>query len=168
MRKTIAKAAAAGLLGLLSLGFGSTALADTNIQASNDCEDCKVETGTADSGNTSESFTGQLNNGGINAQEGDNELDADQDAQSNSGDGVTGQVIGSAGDGDTTIVASNSGKDNKVTTGDANAGNGFGAFVGQFANGGINLQDGDNEQDSSQAAQSTTGDGVTGQVIGVV
>ncbi|MEX0873748.1 MAG: hypothetical protein WD646_11785 [Actinomycetota bacterium] len=168
MRKTIAKAAAAGLLGLLSLGIGAEARADTNVQASNSCEDCEVETGNATSGNSAVTFTGQANGGGINAQKGNNETEADQDAQSTSGDGVTGQVIGSAGSGDTTIVASNSGKDNKVTTGDANAGNGLVSFTGQANGGGINFQDGDNETDSSQAADSTTGDGVTGQVIGVL
>ncbi len=45
MSKKIAKAAAAALIGLVSLGIGSTALADTNIQASNSCEDCNTETG---------------------------------------------------------------------------------------------------------------------------
>ncbi len=164
MSKKIAKAAAAGLIGLVSLGIGSTALADTNIQASNSCEDCNAETGQANTTNSSESFTGQA--GIVNVQDGDNTTESDQDANASSGDGVTGQVIGSAADGDTTIVASNNGKDNKVTTGDANAANFFGGFTGQL--GILNVQNGDNETDSSQAADSTTGDGVTGQVIGVV
>ena len=164
MSKKIAKAAAAGLIGLVSLGIGSTALADTNIQASNSCEGCETETGQANAVNSSESFTGQA--GFVNVQEGDNTTSSDQDANSKSGDGVTGQVIGSAADGDTTIVASNNGKDNKVTTGQANAVNVFSGFTGQL--GILNIHSGDNETESSQAADSTTGDGVTGQVIGVV
>ncbi|MEX0873318.1 MAG: hypothetical protein WD646_13355 [Actinomycetota bacterium] len=121
-----------------------------------------------------------------NLQTGDNELSSDQSATAASGDGVGGQVLGIVSAGDASVDATNSSTDVDIDTGDADADNDvFDAFVGQLSEGSSvidqdpgdgeisgdtahNLQDGDNSADLVQAADATSGDGVGGQVIGVV
>jgi len=119
-----------------------------------------------------------------NVQEGDNKLGADQNATSSSGDGVGGQVLGIVSAGAASVDATNRSENVDIETGDARSENTFNAFVGlNFAtdtdigggaadvlNAGAaeNVQEGDNKKDLDQDATSTSGDGVAGQVAGVV
>jgi hypothetical protein len=149
---------------------GTAAFADTNVTTSSSCEDCESESGDAAAQNNSATFVGQNNGGGVNAQEGDNDADVDQDAQAESGDAASGQVVGvvSSGDGDTNVNASSTCEDCKSTSGNAFAQNNAIAFVGQNNGGGINVQDGDNDADVDQTSHAQTGDGVSGQIVGLV
>jgi hypothetical protein len=135
-------------------------------------------------------ITDTCNPGGLcdNLQEGDNSGSYNQAASSGTGDGVAGQVIGavtSAG-GSASIVAANTSTNSDVSTGDAESNNDLAAFVGLNStfetgtaigadidnvcgfDGCINVQEGDNRLSGSQTARSATGDGVAGQVLGVV
>ena len=149
-------------------GLSVTAHADSNVQASNSCDHCETTTGESNSSNSQATFVGQNAGACANVQEGDNSAEVSQDSKAQSGDGVDGQVIGSAGSGDTNIVAANSCDHCKVTTGDANASNSGITFVGLNSILGVNVQDGDNSAEVDQVSWSSTGDGVTGQVIGLV
>jgi hypothetical protein len=149
-------------------GFAGLALADDN--------DVQIDDVTATAG------------ADANAQEGDNDQSLDQAATASSGDAVGGQVAGlvtSAG-GSADVVADNASKKVDVSTGAADASNDVDAFVGlafadsdievgpgavdvdATADAGLNAQDGDNTQHISQSADASTGDGVGGQVLGVV
>jgi len=117
-----------------------------------------------------------------NVQEGDNKLSADQTATSSTGDGVGGQVLGIVSAGAASVDATNRSDQVDISTGDARSANDFNAFVGlNFAtdtdvgaadvlNAGpaANVQEGSNKKDLSQDASATSGDGVAGQVAGVV
>ncbi len=189
---------------------GVVSSGDSAIDATNRSEDVDIETGDATGTNDATNFTGQLADGNetivaapgdgnvaditgdisVNAQEGDNSSDVSQAADATSGDGVGGQVIGvvtSAG-GSADVVAANTSEDVDIETGDADADNSLGTFVGQLADDNetnvvasgagstavitgdvsLNAQDGDNSSDVSQAANATSGDGVGGQVLGIV
>jgi hypothetical protein len=131
--------------------------------------------------------SGCSENQGCNLQDGNNRLTARQASSATTGDGVGGEVIGavtSAG-GSASIVAANTTSDSSVDTGDAHSSNDLGGFVGQVVthdgpfvsdvtnsgcdrDQGCNLQDGDNRLTASQSSNAATGDGVAGQVIGVV
>jgi len=122
-----------------------------------------------------------------NLQEGDNKYDLNQTVTATSGDGVGGEVIGvvtSAG-GSASVVAANTSTNVDISTGDARAFNDAAAFVGLNSSTGTsvanpfaadvlntasatNVQEGDNKLSASQTATSATGDGVGGQVLGVV
>jgi hypothetical protein len=137
------------------------------------------------------------NGGACNStQEGDNDGSVDQSGTSSSGDGVAGQVAGVVSAGDASVDATNRSDDVSVTTGDAEGTNtgtldvGSGINIGSNAGGGsgnnanlnsvcrrnsagngshcINRQIGDNDGSLDQAADAASGDGVGGQVIGVV
>jgi len=170
---------------------GVVSSGDASVDATNRSEDVDVETGDADSFNDSDAFVGLtagaatlvdiVNGAAVNVQEGDNEYELTQDASATSGDGVGGQVIGvvtSAG-GSADVVAANTSEDVDIETGDSTAGNSANAFVGlnglgvvliaDIANAAaVNVQEGDNDLSASQAAAAASGDGVGGQVIGVV
>jgi len=116
-----------------------------------------------------------------NAQEGDNDSESAQDANSASGDAVGGQVTGVVSAGDASVDATNRSEDVDIETGDATAANDAAQFVGLNQSFDLdvstadinnvaadNLQEGDNDYDVSQAADAASGDGVGGQVIGVV
>ena len=122
-----------------------------------------------------------------NLQEGDNKYDLNQTLTATSGDGVGGEVIGvvtSAG-GSASVVAANTSTNVDISTGDARAFNDAAAFVGlnsssdtSVANPGAsdvlnaasatNVQEGDNKLSANQSATTKSGDGVGGQVLGVV
>jgi hypothetical protein len=122
-----------------------------------------------------------------NIQDGDNRGTLSQSSTAATGDGVGGEVIGavtSAG-GSASIVAANRSTNSDVTTGDANASNDASSFVGlanaddevEVALGDLsnidvtadgNLQNGSNHLTLDQTASSSTGDGIAGQVLGVV
>ena len=114
-------------------------------------------------------------------QEGDNDLEADQDARAASGDGVGGQVLGVVSAGDASVDATNRSEDVEVETGETFAENDLAAFVGLTAGSSTdlaaadvfnlaatNVQEGDNDKEASQSANAASGDAVGGQVAGVV
>jgi hypothetical protein len=117
-----------------------------------------------------------------NAQAGDNRASSNQRGSSNSGDAVAGQVTGVVSAGDASVDATNRTTDTSVDTGDASGSNHAGQFVGLNDSdstnlapaevsgvfGASNLQDGDNRYLNTQSANASSGDGVGGQVIGVV
>jgi hypothetical protein len=123
----------------------------------------------------------------INVQDGDNRTSVSQNAKSSTGDGVGGEVIGavtSAG-GSASIVAANTSTNSDITTGDAQSTNDLASFVGLNGTDATttvaaditatcspaicgNVQDGSNSFNGNQTATSSTGDGVAGQVLGVV
>jgi hypothetical protein len=121
-----------------------------------------------------------------NLQDGSNRANNTQTANATSGDGVAGEVIGvvTAGGGSASVVAANTTRDSDVTTGDAEATNDVAAFIGlndgdsslnisDVTNSCLtdacdNVQNGDNRLSGSQTAASKSGDGVGGQVLGVV
>jgi hypothetical protein len=117
-----------------------------------------------------------------NVQIGDNENETEQSVSASSGDAVAGQVAGVVSSGDASVDATNRSEDVDVETGDATGNNSAASFVGLTAgtatalsaaddiiNGNAaNVFVGDNSYDLAQDATATTGDGVGGQVIGVV
>jgi len=117
-----------------------------------------------------------------NVQEGDNKLNANQTATSGTGDGVGGQVLGIVSAGAASVDATNKSDNVDISTGDARSANDFSAFVGlndatttgigaaDVLNAGeaANVQEGSNKKDLNQDASATSGDGVAGQVAGVV
>jgi hypothetical protein len=173
---------------------GVVSSGDTSVDATNRSEDVDVETGDASGENSAANFTGLtagsdtlvaadiLNGAAVNVQEGDNETEVTQAAEAASGDGVGGQVIGvvtSAG-GSADVVAANTSEDVDAETGEAEAFNDAASFVGLNGTGttftaadilnasATNVQEGDNDLSADQSADSASGDGVGGQVLGVV
>jgi hypothetical protein len=199
------------LAACLALGLPSAAFADTRVTSSNTSEDSEVESGDATSHNSGTAFVGQTdgnteidaddsddafgsrssssargaditNNNATNVQEGDNELDAEQNANAASGDTVGGQVIGTVVDGTLVADATNLSSDVDAESGDADSDNSFGAFVGLSGasdtaiaadddilnNNAENVLAGDNDAELSQDANAVTGDAIGGQVFGGV
>lgn len=175
------------------IGVVTAAGGSADVVAANTSEDVEIETGDADAENDAAAFVGLNASGTVlsaadvfnasatNVQEGDNEYSADQSAQASSGDGVGGQVLGVVSAGDASVDATNHSEDVEVETGEVFATNSVAAFVGLTAgsdtvttaadilNGAAaNVQEGDNEAASVQAAEATSGDAVAGQVAGVV
>ncbi len=175
---------------------GVVSSGDASVDATNRSEDVDVVTGDATGTNDAATFVGLTagsssavnaadveNSAGTNILSGDNESELTQDVIATSGDGVGGQVIGvvtSAG-GSADVVAANTSEGVDISTGDGDASNDAAAFVGLNATGTVaalaadidnasatNVQDGDNDLEASQAALSASGDGVGGQVLGVV
>jgi len=117
-----------------------------------------------------------------NVQEGDNKANTNQSGTSKSGDAVAGQVTGVVSSGNTSVDATNKSDNVDISTGDARGENNSGAFVGLNASSATgvasadllsaapatNVQEGDNKYDLNQTANVTSGDGVGGEVIGVV
>ncbi len=122
------------------------------------------------------------NEDATNVQEGDNDTETDQSGNAGSGDAVAGSVVGVVSSGDASVDATNRSEDVEVETGDAEGSNTAASFVGltggtttalsaadDILNGNAtNVLEGDNEYELNQDATATTGDGVGGQVIGVV
>ena len=123
------------------------------------------------------------------ANEGDADGEANQEGNASSGDGVAGQVAGVVSAGDASVDATNRSDDVDVETGSATGLNESspvaeaGVFVG--AQGACNNllnnlggtgadqgnachNSGDADASSEQSADASSGDGVGGQVIGVV
>jgi hypothetical protein len=167
--------------------------ADTQITSSNQSEDSEVKTGDVESNNSSSGFVGHQGGGGstgvgaedisassgTNIQEGDNDFEADQTANSRSGSAVGGQVIGAVSEGDLIIDATNLTASSDAQSGDADAENSSAAFVGlaagsstavgaadiSLASGAANVQEGDNSGDVDQTQNATSGDALTGQIV---
>jgi len=167
----------------------------TSVDARNNSSNSSVESGDARGSNTAATFTGLTDSGGstslgtaditnvgaTNLQDGDNRSSYNQSANATSGDGVAGEVIGvvTAAGGSASVVAANTTRDSDITTGDGRADNDFAAFVGLNDSGSLdiadissstatNAQSGNNRLTGRQIANSASGDGVGGQVLGVV
>jgi hypothetical protein len=188
-----AEAASGDAVGGSVIGVVTSAGGSADVVAANTSEDVDAETGDAAAFNDAASFVG-LNGTGTtftvadianasatNVQEGDNDLGADQSADSASGDAVGGQVLGVVSAGDASVDATNSSEDVDVESGETFASNSFAAFVGLTAGSAtdlaaadivnlaaVNVQEGDNEKALSQSADAASGDAVGGQVAGVV
>ena len=135
---------------------------------------------------------------GTNTQEGNNSGRTAQRGGSASGDAVGGQVTGVVSSGRTSVDARNASRDSSVESGDAEGTNSASSFTGLNTGAsltavgsgsaadiggvdctfpanpsvdltfGCNIQDGNNATSISQTASFTSGDGVAGEVIGVV
>jgi hypothetical protein len=170
----------------------------TDIAAANTTTDSDITTGDGHAENSLAAFTGLLSAGtatvgngafgtdvnnatGTNVQDGSNRFTADQNAHSQTGDGVAGQVLGVVSAGNTRVDASNTTTDSSVTTGDSDATNSGAAFTGLLDADtatvattdllgvtGTNLQDGNNTGTLHQSADAVSGDGVAGQIAGIV
>jgi hypothetical protein len=177
------------VLGVVSAG-------DTSVDATNSSEDVEIDTGDAFANNDSAAYVGSTLGTetaiaaditfetSFNVQEGDNTAEIVQAATASTGDSVGGQVIGAvtSATGSADIVAANTSDDVGIETGDGDANNEASAFVGQNGwpggntisvsdiVGGLatNIQEGDNDFLAAQSADVSTGDGVGGQVLGVV
>ena len=153
---------------------GVVSAGDASVDATNRSEDVDIETGEASAENDLEQVVGQEmegEDGATNESEAEISSEVGQDASAVSGDGVGGSVIGvvtSAG-GSADVVAANTSEDVDIETGDATAFNFLDADVGQ-----LQLDDGDNDSEddisfeAAQAVSAATGDGVGGQVLGIV
>jgi hypothetical protein len=191
---------ALGILLAASLAFvPAAARADTQITTANSSEDSEVSSGDASSHNSGTAQVGHsggssvqdgssaseaegadiVNNQASNVQEGDNELEAEQNATASSGDTVGGQIIGGVVDGNLTVDATNLSEDVDLESGDADSDNNFAAFVGLTSgsstalgaddivnNVADNVQAGDNSSEILQNTDASTGDAVGGQVFG--
>jgi hypothetical protein len=182
----------------------AVAQADTRVTTANSSEDSEVSSGDASAHNDGTAQVGHsggsstqdgsssadskdasgadiVNNQATNVQEGDNELEAEQDANASSGDTVGGQVIGAVVEGNLTADATNLSRDVDLESGDADSDNGFAAFVGLTGgsstalgaddilnNQADNVQVGDNSSEILQNTDASTGDAVGGQVFGGV
>jgi len=178
------------LAGALSLA-PAIAHAETSITTANSSDDAETTSGDANASNSSAAQVGHQgggestveaddvsNDSATNVQEGDNDIEGNQSATSESGGAIGGQVIGAVTDGALNVDATNSSTDVDVETGDADSTNDFAAFVGlsgasetavgaDIANGdATNVQEGDNSADVTQRTDAVTGDGVAGQILG--
>ena len=124
---------------------------------------------------------------GTNVQDGNNRGTTSQRGSGTSGDAVGGQVAGVVSSGRTSVDARNTSRDSSVESGEVNGSNSASSFTGQNFSGtpeealsgdaqgqdvanssAFNLQDGNNNYSLSQTANASSGDGVAGEVIGVV
>jgi len=179
---------AGSVIGVVTAAGGSA-----DVVAANTSEDVDLETGDAEVENDAAAFVGLNASGTVlaaadvfnasatNVQEGDNDFSGDQSAEASSGDAVGGQVLGVVSAGDASVDATNHSEDVDAETGDVFAANNIAAFVGLTAGSdtavtaadilsgdAANVQEGDNEAESVQAAEAASGDAVAGQVAGVV
>jgi hypothetical protein len=120
---------------------------------------------------------------GTNVQDGENSNTTSQSGQGKTGSASGGQVSGVVSSGPASIDARNTSKDSSVHTGDARGSNSAGSFVGLNDVSGSttisdvsgscalscgNVQDGSNRSNLSQTLSAISGDGVGGQVIGLI
>jgi hypothetical protein len=170
---------------------GAAARADTSITTANSSDNTETDSGDSTASNSAAVQAGHQgggtsdvdasdidNDNATNVQEGDNDIEGNQSAVSESGATVGGQIIGAQTSGDLTVDATNSSTDVDVESGDADSSNAFAAFAGLAAgtdtsvaadilNGdATNVQEGDNSADVNQATTAVTGDGVAGQILG--
>jgi len=186
------------VIGAVSGGATSIDANNTSTSVDVQTGDARADNGSAmlvglnDAGTTTVGPADIINVGSAeNLQEGDNRATVNQVSTATTGDGVAGEVIGavtSAG-GSASIVAANTSTNSDVTTGDARSDNAQTAMVGFDADGKrpitvsdiINsctetvpfatcdyAQEGSNRLTLDQTATSATGNGVAGQVLGVV
>jgi hypothetical protein len=153
---------------------GVVSAGDASVDSTNRSEDVDIETGDAGGFNGVEQIVGQT----IADSDGENESEAEissevaQDASASTGDGVGGAVIGvvtSAG-GSADVVAANTSEDADIETGDAFVENEVLAGIGQgnFGDAPENDSEDDISAEVGQTAAAASGDGVGGQVLGIV
>jgi hypothetical protein len=176
------------------IGVVTSSGGSADIVAANTSDDASGGGGDASGANFASSFVGQdvstttlVSTADIdvdsvtNAQEGDNGLEAEQIASSTGGDGVGGQVLGVVAAGDVSMDASNDSTGSSGDGGSADTLNDFASFVGQNVSDtldvttadlvvgtSVNALEGDNSSAIAQTADAAAGDGVAGQVAGVV
>jgi len=158
---------------------GVVSAGDASVDSTNRSEDVDIETGEATAVNELDAEVGQENDGGgENELESPGEISAEfvQAAEATSGDGVGGAVIGvvtSAG-GSADVVAANTSEDVDIETGEAFADNDADGIDGdldvgqQEFSGNENDAEDDISFEMSQTASAASGDGVGGQVLGIV
>ncbi len=100
------------------------------------------------------------------SKNGDNESDGSQGNEITGGDAIAAQVVGLASEGNTKVGATNNSRDVSAKSGAIKSSNSAGGSGGDAITG--TAVDGDDAPDIAQAAQATSGDGVGGQVIGVL
>lgn len=161
------------LLSALSFVLAAPASAETAITASNTSDNVDTQSGDATVINDNESSTGQFSEGeAANTQAGDTTSDNAQDATTDSGAAISGQVIGGVSEDDLSINATNSAIDSTAFTGESLADNNGDIFVGLIfgdelgVDTGFNLSEGEIDATLAQNADSTSGDAVGGQWIG--
>jgi hypothetical protein len=161
------------LLSALSFALAAPALAETAITASNSSDNVDTQSGDATVINNNESSTGQFSEGeAANTQAGDTTSDNAQDATTDSGAAISGQVIGGVSEDDLSINATNSAVDSTAFTGESLADNNADIFVGlifgdeEGVDTGFNLSEGEIDGTLAQNADSNSGDAVGGQWIG--
>ncbi len=155
---------------------GVTADGQTSVDATNSTSNADVTSGDARGSNTADTFTGLdiSTTTAVNTQEGDNKTDISQDGEATSGNASDGQIIAAvtASGGSAVIVASNISENNDVRSGRAKDENTISSFTGLRAlladnSSATNVQAGDNKLKVDQTNPTSTGNAVTGQVIGV-
>ena len=180
MTKVFVRALLAAVLGLSGL-FGLAGAASAQVT-----DPCQSNANTAAGDGSS------VDNPQNCSNEGDSDAAADQSGSASSGDGVAGQVAGVVSAGDASVDATNRSDDVDVQTGDATGTNAAAVTADAgVARGGVedacesdgntsvgagstvtNDQNcgnsGDADAAADQSAEAASGDGVGGQVIGVV
>jgi hypothetical protein len=148
----------------------------TSADATNSTDHADVTSGDARSNNDASTFTGldASNATGTNIQRGDNKTWLSQDAEVVSGNASDGQIIGivTSFGGTTDVVGANTSSFNDVTSGRAKSTNDATTFTGLQAllsdtSTATNIQRGDNKVSVTQTNPTTTGNAMSGQVIGV-
>ncbi len=164
---------------------GVVASGRASVDGKNTSSNSSIQSGDVGVTNSSSSFTGLNATTGAtgsasNTQVGNNNFRITQAADgTTSGDGVAGQIIGvvTEAGGSANVVASDVSDNNDVQTGESTSDNSSIAFVGLNASPtavtgnsavAINTQTGNNRLSVDQTALSNSGNGVAGQVIGVV
>jgi len=168
--------------------LGVTSSGDAAISASNTSDDVDVTSGDAEADNDFASFVGLaatdgdisigsiIDSDGTNVQEGNNGVSLNQSSDADSGDAVSGQVLGVVAAGTVVVDATNRSTDADAASGDADASNDAAGFVGLAAGGdidiadiigspGTNVHEGDNTFSASQSANANSGDAITGQTL---
>ena len=122
---------------------------------------------------------------GTNVQNGQNSSTSSQSGKGKTGSAVGGQVSGVVSGGRASVDARNTSKDSSVTSGEVRGSNSASSYVGlndtegtttvasdvttSCNSGGCdNIQDGNNRYNLTQTLAAVSGDGVGGQVIGLV
>ena len=112
------------------------------------------------------------NSTGVNTQTGDNRATTNENGSDNSGNAVGGQVSGVVANGRTSVDATNKSSNSDIQSGDADGSNSASGFTGLNAETGggtvSNTQTGNNRTTVTETATATSGDGISGQVVGAV
>lgn len=155
---------------------GVVAGGTTSVDATNSTDHADVTSGDARGLNDASTFTGLDASSGtaVNRQNGDNKTAVSQDGSAVSGNASDGEIIGvvTSFGGSADVVAANTSSFNDVVTGRAKFENDSTTFTGLRAllfgaSSATNVQRGDNELAVTQTAPTSTGNAVSGQVIGV-
>src|SRR5581483_6327977 len=148
----------------------------TSVDATNSTDHSDIESGDARIANTASTFTGldASTATAANVQRGDNKSNISQDAETASGNVSDGQIIGvvTSSGGSADVVLANTSSFNDVESGRAKSTNDSNTFTGLQAllfdgASSSNIQRGDNKTTVNQTNPTTTGNAMTGQIVGV-